>query len=76
MNSYRVCWTIDLEADSPHEAAEKALDIQRNHLSSATVFEVFGPDAPLEGIEIDLDRDLKDSKFYENSLYRRHAGSG
>ena len=37
---YRVIWTIDIEADSPQEAARKALKIQRNPKSTATVFEV------------------------------------
>lgn len=54
MNTYRVCWTIDLEADSPQAAAEKALAIQRNNLSAATIFEIFGPDCPVEGFEVDL----------------------
>ena len=36
----RVTWQIDLEADSPREAAEKALEIQRNPDSIATVFDV------------------------------------
>jgi hypothetical protein len=38
---YRVEWEIDIEADNPHEAAQKALMIQRRHGSSATVFTVF-----------------------------------
>lgn len=35
---YRVIWEIDIDADSPTEAAEKALEIQRDPNSSATVF--------------------------------------
>jgi len=38
--NYLVKWEIDIDADSPHEAAEKALAIQRNPESIATVFEV------------------------------------
>lgn len=37
--NYRVTWTIDIEADSPRDAAQEALDIQRS-ISDATVFEV------------------------------------
>lgn len=40
MTEYRVRWEIDIEADSPQEAAEKALLIQRRHNSIATVFDV------------------------------------
>lgn len=43
MNSYRVKWEIDVEADTPEEAARKALAIQRNPESIATVFDVEEP---------------------------------
>jgi hypothetical protein len=38
--SYRVTWEIDIDAASPREAAEKALHIQRDPDSIATVFAV------------------------------------
>ena len=37
---YRVCWTIDLDAESPEQAAEKARAMQMNPESIATVFNV------------------------------------
>lgn len=37
---YKVRWEIDIHADTPRKAAEKALEIQRNKESTATVFEV------------------------------------
>lgn len=37
---YRVTWEIDVTANSPREAAEQALTIQRDPDSTATVFEV------------------------------------
>ena len=37
---YQVTWTIELEADSPEEAARYALEIQRDEASTATVFVV------------------------------------
>jgi ssDNA-binding Zn-finger/Zn-ribbon topoisomerase 1 len=40
MTGYLVKWEIDIEADSPKEAAEKALAIHRRTDSIATVFEV------------------------------------
>ena len=46
-------WQIDLEADSPREAAEKALEIQRNPDSIATVFDVV--DGTGKKTRVDLD---------------------
>ena len=40
---YRVTWTIDLDADSPEDAARKALEIQKAPDSWATHFEVRDP---------------------------------
>ena len=41
-SSYRVKWEIDIDANSPRQAAIKALKIQRDRNSLATVFEVNG----------------------------------
>lgn len=38
--NYRVRWEIDIEADSPEEAAVEALIIQRDPFSIAAVFDV------------------------------------
>jgi hypothetical protein len=54
MKEYRVEWTIDIEADTPREAAEKALAIQRDGFSRATVFDVHEKDAD-EGVTVDLE---------------------
>jgi len=37
---YRVTWTIELDATSPENAAQLALQIQRDRASTAVVFEV------------------------------------
>jgi len=37
---YRVAWVIDIEAKNHKEAAEIALEIQRDPLSAATQFDV------------------------------------
>lgn len=42
MKTYLVTWKIDIEADSPEEAAAIALMIQRDPESSATFFEIEG----------------------------------
>lgn len=43
--TYTVVWTIPIEASSPRAAAAKALVIQRDINSIATVFDVFEGDA-------------------------------
>jgi len=40
---YLVTWTIECDADSPKQAAEQALEIQRDSYSEATYFEVTSP---------------------------------
>jgi len=40
MTDYVVTWVIDVDADSPEEAARKALDIQRDPESTANCFDV------------------------------------
>jgi hypothetical protein len=55
MMNYRVSWEIDIDADSPREAAERALEIQRRPDSIATVFTV--RDESGESIEVDLGED-------------------
>ena len=54
MTEYTVRWTIDIEAESPEEAARIACDIQKDSEITAPFFEVkeFGND---EWIDIELD---------------------
>lgn len=40
MTEYTVSWEIDIEADNSDEAAQQALDIQRDSNSTATIFYV------------------------------------
>jgi len=40
MTEYQVTWRIEIAADSPREAAEKALAIQRGPANTAAVFEI------------------------------------
>lgn len=55
MKSYLVTWRIDIEADSPEEAAARALIIQRDNdpANTATMFEVREHDTG-RTLEIDL----------------------
>ena len=56
MSDFLVRWEINIEADSPREAAENALEIQRDPSSIATVFNVRGlpKDSTLPWTEVDL----------------------
>jgi hypothetical protein len=42
MTGYTVRWEIVIDADSPRDAARKALAIHRDPDSTATVFEILG----------------------------------
>lgn len=53
MKNYFVTWEIDIEAENAEAAARKALAIQRNPDSIATVFKVHEADAQ-ETVTIDL----------------------
>lgn len=60
---YRVKWEIDIDADSPQEAARAALKIQRDPSSIATVFDVRDPLFDVRGAEIwtTIDLDARES---------------
>ena len=45
MPEYIVRWEIDIDADSPREAAEKALEVVRDPASIATFFQVLDRDS-------------------------------
>ncbi len=51
---YRVEWVIDIEAESPEDAARQALAIQRKPDSTATVFDVVEYDTDGESVRVDL----------------------
>lgn len=58
MTEYHVSWTIDLEADTPEQAARQALEIQRDPSSIATVFEVSRRDPYTQRLDDPWDIDL------------------
>ena len=51
--TYHVLWEIDLDADSPQEAAELALSIMLDSESTATTFDVTDEDG--ETTRVDLE---------------------
>jgi hypothetical protein len=54
MSEYLVRWEIEVEANSPEEAAQEALEIQRDPFHEATAFEV-RKSSTGEIYQIDLD---------------------
>lgn len=44
MSDYFVSWEIEISANSPRQAAELALAIQRDPTSRSTVFKVYNED--------------------------------
>jgi hypothetical protein len=53
MASYLVEWSIDIDAESPEEAARLALATQRDPDSTAVMFYVRSDDRP-SGVMVDL----------------------
>lgn len=54
--TYRVEWSMEIDADSPEEAARKALAIHRDPESVASVFDVYdeaGEAARVDILELD-----------------------
>lgn len=54
MSMFRVAWHIDIEAETPYEAARKALAIQRDPESIASCFQVRERAGKRRALHIDL----------------------
>lgn len=62
---YRVIWTIDLDAESPEDAARKALDMHRDPGSWATHFEVRDPQGRIQEVDLGCPAELsKEAAVY------------
>ena len=57
---YLVEWTIDMDAESPREAAQKAWEAMRTVDSTANHFSVLEYDGDGERVEIDLSAEGED----------------
>ena len=55
MPSYLVEWLIDIDADTPEEAAVQALIAQRDPQSTATFFTVTDEDGVRHNIDLELE---------------------
>ena len=57
---YKVTWTIDVEADSPEEAARAALEMQRRSDSWATHFEVQDSRGYVREVDLNMPKESSD----------------
>jgi len=63
MKTCLVSWEIDIDAENPMDAALKALEIQRNSESIATVFRVHVPS--------DSENDRSPGKWFTVDIYKQ-----
>ncbi len=63
MNHYCISWNIDIEAETPREAAEEALKVQRDPESMATVFEVRDKTGNITTIDLEEERGEEDAEM-------------
>lgn len=63
MTFYAITWDIEIDADSPREAALKALEIQRDPNSTATVFSVYTEGGDFVQIDTLADDDSDDDDY-------------
>lgn len=66
MKTYLVTWRIDIDADSPEEAAAQALTIQRDIESIALCFEVEWANKDADGFDCGFDSETIDLWDREN----------
>ena len=59
LKTFHVVWEIDIDANTPRRAARKALQIQRDAGSTATVFDVTQHDTDTT-VRVDLEEDSDD----------------
>ena len=58
--NYRVTWEIDIEADSPLEAAQEAREMQADPESTATIYTVQLMDSRSHELSASIEVDLAD----------------
>lgn len=57
MKPYLVKWEIDIDADSPREAAEKAFEIQQRPGSTANAFVVYDKEGRRTLVDLEEEED-------------------
>lgn len=64
MPRYLVSWEIDIDADSPREAARQAHEMVRRADTTANVYQVTEHDADGEPIPVDLMEEDNDNEIH------------
>lgn len=59
MRSYKVIWEIELDADSPEEAAREAFKLVKDPDSWATVFTVIDPGGHEKEVDLSSDNEIE-----------------
>lgn len=70
MASYTVTWEIELDAESPVEAARIALETQRDRDSLATVFSVVDEEGNMDQFDLTALITWKDDERRNRTSYR------
>jgi hypothetical protein len=52
VTNYRVIWEIDIDAETPEDAAREALEIQRDPVSRATAFRCFDENGDCSNVDV------------------------
>ncbi len=73
---FRVRWEIDLDADSPEDAARQALAIQRDLNSLATIFEVKWRDPDNVYVDANGPRKRKNKLLVDAAAVKAEPPSG
>ncbi|MEK6832678.1 MAG: hypothetical protein AABY32_01410 [Nanoarchaeota archaeon] len=66
MKEFRVSWEIDIDANSPYEAAKEAFKIMQEPGSSATFFEVTSPKGNKYQYDLEYGDDDNKDNYDEN----------
>jgi hypothetical protein len=52
MPTYNLAWETEIDAETPTEAAKKALEYQRSPFGQATVFDIFNEDGKTTQVDL------------------------
>jgi hypothetical protein len=76
MPSFRVVWEVDVDANTPLEAAREAFSMMTDPESTAVVFSVTGPDDARDTVTIDLlNLDAPEEQPPQNDGYDYDSGT-
>ena len=68
---YSIIWSIDIEAETPRDAAEEALKIHRDPESTATCFEVMDDEGTVINIDLLKDPERPSERYGPRMEYEK-----